>query len=226
VKGTSGGFCTIASPNRHRPPCPVNRSTAAFGRFHLTSCLRTVSTLLWLSRAVFGPMPCMPLWHLPLRGTAFLRGSAPPVPSGPAEPPLRPAGARNGDGLSARQHPCWHADSRSVAWVWVATLRPLFVPAHFCPQKYCGGQKWPDCLSGCGFAAFGVYPPPPPVGVRGKRKRRVSRGFRFMPRGWVARQTFSISRTGNAESLEYHSPALLCSFSSLPTCCRNAASRA
>src|SRR5947209_19446745 len=69
-----------------------------------------------------------------------------------------------------------------MSLLWVASLPPLFVPAHFCPQKSVGGRNGRFALSGSGFAAL-LFPPPPPVGGRGELRRRVSRGLEIAPVG-------------------------------------------
>jgi hypothetical protein len=54
----------------------------------------------------------------------------------------------------------------------VATLPPLFVPAHFRPQNTVGGENGRFAVSGCGFAALSLAPSRPPSGRRGELKER------------------------------------------------------
>lgn len=59
----------------------------------------------------------------------------------------------------------------------VGRFAPVAVcSGSFLPPKFCGGQKWPVGSERKRLRRV-VYPPPPPVGVRGKKERRVSRGF-------------------------------------------------
>ena len=62
--------------------------------------------------------------------------------------------------------------------------RGCFVPAHFCPQKYCGGQKWP-----VGYDRKAASPrcflfPLRPGGVRGVKGERGIAGFSLDRSRW------------------------------------------
>jgi hypothetical protein len=97
--------------------------------------------------------------------------------------PSRPL-VQVGDGQLARQHRAGMpiADpspdggslrSRRASFRLISAPRILWV-----------GRNGRFVLSGCReYVAFRVFPPPPPVGERGKKERRVSRGLRIAPDG-------------------------------------------
>ena len=72
----------------------------------------------------------------------------------------------------------------------------------FCPQNTVGGRNVRFALSSSGFAAFAVYPPPPPMGVRGKKEKGAPLLFsQIVP---VGHSIGSSPCQGQAESVARH----------------------
>jgi hypothetical protein len=98
-----------------------------------------------------------------------------------ASRPFPLADAKSGNGHSARQHPCWHAECRSVACWTGATRLPLFVPAAIRPKILWGANR-AGLLRRKRLRRDFVYPPPPRRGTGRKGEKGIA-GFRVAPVG-------------------------------------------